>query len=882
MRRFFLYMFLFAIGSVALKAQTQWSFDYSRVGYRQCNDTIPTAVPRLFVRWQKGDQSRRLQAAIDALSKMKIDKRTRLRGAVVLDTGTFVLRKPLLLRTNGIIVRGSGTDKTTLLKTGVDRGAVVYIEGSDNRQYNTDAKDNIVKGISGSGEYVFAQPSTKEWIKKMHCNNFGGGSDLGYWGWHPGEIDLEATRTVGADGSFAPLPFSTGNNGYWKKMVWPGRIHDCGIENLSIVADYSKGLEDHAWDGVYVANAIDCWVRRIDFRHLAGSAVVIQRTGAQVTVEDCRSYDPISEVGGYRRRTFLCFGERCLFQRLYSEHGIHDFSVGMLAAGPNVFSQCDSYESLGYSGSTGSMASAVLFDNVNIDGNDLKFCNLGLEDYGIGWNATNSTFYQCTASAICADSLPDGSCNYAHGCWGQFIGTGTFTACNDHVRPRSLFHEQLKKRLTSTAKNDKTSPIDLAKRIVRLYERDDDDATSSPTIERALQLAQQAHEPRMTMERWSREGLSVLPVKAKDFAYQEPAVKSQPSVQYTLQGNNILFNGKPLIGSKAECPWWNGRVRYSTMAKLPDAVTRFVPGMEGQGATDRIDSVVAHLQACGVRFFDQHYGLWYDRRRDDHERVRRKDGDVWAPFYEQAFARSGQGKAWDGLSRYDLTKLNPWYFSRVHELAQKSAPKGIMVINQSYFQHNILEAGAHWVDCPWREANNINHTGTPEPVPFAGDKRIFMATYFYNVNDSTMRQLHRQYIFKTLDALGDCPNIIFSIGEEYTGPYDFTKFWIETVGEWEKAHHPVSVALNTTKDVQDSILKDKDLNKIVNIICIEQWYYHAKGLFAPPGGVSMAPRQYLRKIRTGKVRQEDVERAIKETEENYPDKVVIYFGPQAK
>lgn len=153
------------------------------------------------------------------------------------------------------------------------------------------------------------------------------------------------------------------------------------------------------------------------------------------------------------------------------------------------------------------MASAVLFDNVNIDGNDLKFCNLGLEGYGIGWNATNSTFYQCTASAICADSLPDGSRNSAHGCWGQFIGTGTFTACNDHVRPRSLFLEQLKKRLNNTAQNDKTLYPDLEARIVRLYERDDDDATSSPTIERALQLAQQAHEPRMTMEQWSQKGL---------------------------------------------------------------------------------------------------------------------------------------------------------------------------------------------------------------------------------------------------------------------------------------------------------------------------------------------------------------------------------------
>jgi hypothetical protein len=61
-----------------------------------------------------------------------------------------------------------------------------------------------------------------------------------------------------------------------------------------------------------------------------------------------------------------------------------------------------------------------------------------------------------------------------------------------------------------------------------------------------------------------------------------------------------------------------------------------------------------------------------------------------------------------------------------------------------YFQHNILEAGAHWVDCPWRPANNLNATDFPEPPPFRDSdgrepptyeagKRIFMAEQFYDV-----------------------------------------------------------------------------------------------------------------------------------------------------
>ena len=40
------------------------------------------------------------------------------------------------------------------------------------------------------------------------------------------------------------------------------------------------------------------------------------------------------------------------------------------------------------------------------------------------------------------------------------------------------------------------------------------------------------------------------------------------------------------------------------------------------------------------------------------------NGNVWAPFFVQPWARSGQGTAWDGLSKYDLTKFDYFYWSR--------------------------------------------------------------------------------------------------------------------------------------------------------------------------------------------------------------------------
>ena len=147
---------------------------------------------------------------------------------------------------------------------------------------------------------------------------------------------------------------------------------------------------------------------------------------------------------------------------------------------------------------------------------------------------------------------------------------------------------------------------------------------------------------------------------------------------------------------------------------------------------------------------------------------------------------------------------------------------------------------------------------------------------FYDVTNPSLRKLHRQYIRQSLDAFKGQPNVIHSIGEEFTGPLHFVEFWLDVIAEWEQENGPVLVALAVNKDVQDAILKDPKRSKVVDIIDIEQWFYHNKGEYAPPGGVNMAQRQYMRKIRTGGARFEDVYRAVSEYRTDYPDKAVVY------
>ena len=856
--------------------------DYSYCGYHRSEAVIPSAQVAAYVQPTGQDDAATIQQAIDQVSRQKPDKQTGLRGAVLLGEGTFVLSEPLRIRTSGVVLRGSGREKTILRKTGYDRGALIYIEGTRDVVWKdtldvADAKAGSLqiqitstRRLSPHTRIALWRPSTQEWIDALGCASFGGGKRMGYWAWHPGDIDLRWHRQITAvNGTQLTLdaPITSSIEARWggaKAIVYEhsGLVSECGVENLSLESDYNHALpmdENHCWDGVYVADAEDCWVRMVNFRHFAGSAVVIQKSAQQVTVEDCQSLHPVSEIGGFRRRTFLTMGEKTLFQRCYSEHGINDFAVGHTAPGPNAFVQCDSYESFGPSGAIASWAPGILFDVVNIDGNDIVFKNWELEKFGAGWSTANSTMWQSTASGLFCYSPDTLNRNYSRGCWGQIQGNGEYTEMNEHVKPYSLFAEQLEKRLGR----------DVSAQC-RVLERNTN-ASSSPTIEEAMRMAEEALKPRLTLRQWidsARLEADITPITpTKPTRPTKPTLPTNPT--YSVTNGWLTKDASVLVGGKHQTPWWNGRTTDAAMAKAKMALTRFVPGQEGIGGTDRIDSVIAWMQRDHVLLFSQNYGLWTDRRRDDHERIRRKNGDAWAPFYEQPFARTGHVQV-------GFAELNKWYFWRLQQFAKKTEPMGLLLKNQHYFQHNILEAGAHWVDCPWRTANNVNSTPFLEPVNFTGDKRIFTATLFYDVTNPTLRQLHRQYIRQSLDAFKGQPNVIHSIGEEFTGPLHFVQFWLDVIAEWEQENGKVLVDLAVNKDVQDAILRDPVRSKVVDIIDIEQWFYHNKGEYAPQGGVNMAQRQYMRKIRTGGARFEDVYRAVSEYRQQYPDKAVIY------
>ena len=873
--------------------------DFSFCGYKASEQPIPTVPVKVVVPAVKGDATLRIQSALDYVASLAPDANG-FRGTVLLQKGTYEIFGQLRITASGVVLRGSGINETTVIGAGTGRSALIKIVGKNERTQVgpgevkiTDAyvpvnatKLNVAIDLSGReiiNTIVIHRPSTKGWIAALGTDIFGGG--ISALGWKPGDRDLYFDRTITsiAGNSItidAPLTTSVDSafgGGSITFYFQKGRINNCGVENLRCASTYDKSNlkdEDHRWNAINIENAEDCWVRQVSFQHFAGSAVSVLETSKRITVEDCRSLSPVSEIGGQRRYTFLTTGQQTLFQRCYAENGYHDFAVGYCAPGPNAFVQCESILPYSFSGAIDSWASGVLFDVVNVDGNALRFGNRGQDANGAGWSAANSVFWNCTAARIDCYKPPTAQ-NWAFGSWSQFAGDGYWAESNNTITPRSLFYQQLKERLNKN--------VDEQAQVLFVST----EASSSPSVEVALELSKEASRRGMQLKEWIDNAAKRNPISSSASGAKtidEIGIKkttAATNAPVTQIKNGWLVRGDEIITGKRESvQWWSGGLQPSDIKNARSHITRFVPGRTGKGLTDDLNEVTDEMKATNTIAIEHNYGLWYDRRRDDHERIRRMDGEVWPPFYELPFARSGKETAWDGLSKYDLTKYNLFYWSRLKQFANLADQKGLLLVHQNYFQHNIIEAGAHYADFPWRTANNINNTGFVEPVNYAGDKRIFYAEQFYDLSNPVRRELHKKYIRQCLNNFKDNNGVIQLIGEEFTGPTHFVRFWLDVIKEWEKetGRHPI-IGLSVTKDVQDSILNNPAYAAIVDLIDIRYWHYQSDGTtYEPKGGQSLAPRQHARLLKPKKTSFEQVYRAVKEYRDKFPNKAVVYSG----
>ncbi|ADL02246.1 DUF6298 domain-containing protein [Brevundimonas subvibrioides] len=819
----------------------QWRdlpIDFSHAGYRGGGISLPRAEATILVSPGPGDDTARIMAGVRAIERLAEGPDGR-RGVVQLDAGEFQIDDQIRIGTGGVVLRGAGSAPagTRLIATGHDRRALIRIDApSRDATLAGDARPVAgaipvggirvplasARGLSVGDPVVIRRPSTAAWIASLGMDAFVGWRPETRLNWAPGSRDVVWDRRIVAiEGASivldAPLTLAIGPG---EAVLTSGasatRLREIGVEHLRLVSRSDPARpadEDHSWFAIVIDAVEDGWVRDVAAEGFVSSVVDLGAASRRITVQDVAAVDPVSEIGGLRRRVFYSAGQQTLFVRCLSRDGIHDFGIGHAAAGPNVFLDCLSDEAHGDSGTLESWASGALFDSVRVRGNALNLTHRGRDGQGVGWSAANSVLWNCEASDVAVRSAP-GAPNLAIGCRGELSGDGAvedprIAPGRDFFRaqpqtPASLYRAQLEARLGSSA-------------LAAL------DPASVPDVPAAT--------PHLS--------------DAEVSAYVEDTRQPVESHPLTLTDGRFLIDGQPALQRRLGFSFFQAQMVPALAPAFGPALTRFAPGLEGVGLTDDLEQLAGSLTTGD--YVVHNYGLWYDRRRVDHDfygSPSHADGEVWGPFMELPWARSGEGRAWDGLSKYDLTRFNPWFFDRLATFADLAGRRGIVLYHKLYLQHWLLESRAHYVDFPWRPVNALQATGLPDERP--------AAETFWDVSDPVRRDLHRLYIRHTLEALKGRSNVIFGLDPEYTGPLPFVQFWLDTIAEWETGTgQSVWVALDVPKAEMDAILDDPVRSRTVDAIGFHHWVYRPDGvLFAVQGGLNKAPREQVDAIAT--------------------------------
>jgi hypothetical protein len=453
--------------------------DYSGVGYKNGEVAIPSVPVVLTLDAVAGDNRAAIQAAINQVAAMPVQANG-FRGAILLRAGYYEVSDTLVVKESGIVIRGEGTGATTGTRIHYTRAVQSdcihfhgggYWDATENEWalgagVATDTAN--AKRVQGSyvpyGAKTLTLPSghgfvAGDWVQLKYQYNSVWidfiKMDLPYL-WDAGAVNKPETPEDERDESWqtSDCKFSaerkilsvSGNTITLDapvmdpidslhatvdvvKITGQGqRSENCGIENIRFSSYFNPNEKDvnnvqidkdHGWKAVSFNNIRNAWARNIHSYNFGYSCVSAGDSAVFVTVEDCKSFDPKSELGGGNRYCFDNNGQRNLFQNCTSSGGgRHVFVTGSWTAGPNVFYNCSATGVLSDAGPHHRWSTGHLYDNVTTD-RDIRIRNRGISGTGHGWTGAQIMLWNCTATqGLVVQEPPGNHTNWLVGCVG--------------------------------------------------------------------------------------------------------------------------------------------------------------------------------------------------------------------------------------------------------------------------------------------------------------------------------------------------------------------------------------------------------------------------------------------------------------------------------
>lgn len=172
--------------------------------------------------------------------------------------------------------------------------------------------------------------------------------------------------------------------------------------------------------------------------------------------------------------------------------------------------------------------------------------------------------------------------------------------------------------------------------------------------------------------------------------------------------------------------------------------------------------------------------------------------DPWAAGHVSVdpvpYARTGPGNALDGKPKYDLTRFNDEYFTRLRFRVAEAGKHGIYVsvmLFQGWSVEKKGQVGNPWQGHPFNKANNVNGLDGdlngdgqgPEIHTLDAPKQIL--------------EIQRAYVRRVVDTVNDLNNVLYEIGNEmHVGSVQWQYRMIEFIREYEKSkprQHPIGM-----------------------------------------------------------------------------------------
>jgi hypothetical protein len=144
----------------------------------------------------------------------------------------------------------------------------------------------------------------------------------------------------------------------------------------------------------------------------------------------------------------------------------------------------------------------------------------------------------------------------------------------------------------------------------------------------------------------------------------------------------------------------------------------------------------------------------------------------WSPqetvgFVPMPYLRTGPGRALDGGLKFDLTRFNEGYFTRLRERVRAAGDQGIYVSIMLFdgfsvadkSPNPVLGKGNPWRNHPYNGANNINGINGD----LNGDGQGWEV---HTLQDPKTVALDEAYVAKVIDTVQDMDNVLYEISNE--------------------------------------------------------------------------------------------------------------------